>query len=84
MLKIFYDSLGFGLALGTSFFLFLVFIFWIAGLAGIHIAQREARRTDWRQYTAALLFFPYPIIWMVRDMIRQKRQMGQGADENAS
>lgn len=75
MLKTFYDTLGFGLSLLSAFILFLVFIFWIAGLSGILIRQRENHRSMPWQIALSVVFFPYPILWMIADMIRQRRMI---------
>lgn len=73
MLKIFYDAMGFGVSLVSAFFLFLLFIFWIAGLSGILIAQKEKNVVNIWQIILAVLFFPYPVIWMIHQMIRQRQ-----------
>ncbi len=75
MLKIFYDAMGFGVALLSAFLLFLLFIFWIAGLSGIIIAQKEKNVGNIWQIIVAVLFFPYPILWMLHQMIRQRQLM---------
>lgn len=75
MLRTFYESLGFGTSLLLAFLLFMAVIFWVGGLAGILIAQRETRKGSIWQVVLAALFFPYPIIWMAVQMVRQRRLM---------
>jgi ABC-type polysaccharide/polyol phosphate export permease len=82
MLKIFYDAMGFGVSLLCAFLLFLLFIFWLAGLSGILIAQKERNEKKSWQTLLAILFFPYPILWMVGQMIRQRRLISFGPNSS--
>lgn len=75
MLKTLYETLGFGSSLVLAFLLFMAVIFWVGGLAGILITQREQRRGSPLQLVFAALFFPYPIIWMIAQMFWQRRMM---------
>lgn len=76
MLQSFYDNLGFFGAFFTAFFLFIFFIFWIAGIAGISLPYDGGRKKgkDW-QIILAVLFPPYPVIWLVVDMYLQRKYM---------
>lgn len=73
MLKIFYDAMGFGVSLLSAFLLFILFIFWIAGLSGIVIAQKEKNVVNIWQIVVAVVLFPYPVFWMIQQMIRQRQ-----------
>ena len=84
MLRTFYETLGFGSSLLLAFLLFMAVIFWIGGLSGILITQREQHRESALQMVFAALFFPYPIIWMVAQMFWQRRQMERKRDPRQS
>lgn len=81
MLQSFYENLGFFGALATAFFLFIFFIFWMAGLAGIALPYDGGRKKGhtW-QIILAVLFPPYPVIWLIMDMYLQKKYMQQADD----
>ncbi|MDR9416693.1 MAG: hypothetical protein RI564_10440 [Gracilimonas sp.] len=76
MLQSFYDNLGFFGALSTALLLFFFFIFWIAGIAGITLPYDGGRKkgNNW-QILLAVLFPPYPIVWLIYDMYLQHRYM---------
>ena len=73
MLKAFYNTFGFAGALLVSFFSFIYIIFWMAGIAGIY-KQPITPGRKWR-LLVAILFPPYPFIWLIVDMITQYRYM---------
>ncbi len=76
MLESFYNSFGFIGALLISFLLFIFIIFWIAGLAGLTLTKKH-RQAKSLQLIIAVLFPPYPLVWLVTDIIRQRREMSR-------
>ncbi|MEX1062046.1 MAG: hypothetical protein WEC12_00470 [Balneolaceae bacterium] len=74
MLETFYNNFGFAGALISSFVLFIFFIFWIAGLAGICL-KNESELKKILRMTIAVLVPLYPFIWMIWEMIVQKRDV---------
>ncbi|MEX0593340.1 MAG: hypothetical protein WD115_01080 [Balneolaceae bacterium] len=71
MLETFYNTFGFVGAFLISFTLFIFAIFWLGGIAGI--SQKRGHATRRRiQLVVSILFPPYPLIWMIWDMIQQK------------
>lgn len=76
MLKSFYDLLGFFGALLLSLGLFIFFIFWIAGLAGITLPVDggKPKYNKW-QVVIAVLIPIYPVYWLIKDIIVQHRFM---------
>ena len=72
MLKSFYELFGFFGALILSLALFLFFIFWLAGLAGITLPVDggKAKFNKWEVFVAILIPI-YPIYWLFRDIIEQ-------------
>lgn len=72
MLATFYDLFGFFGALFLSLALFTLFIFWAAGVAGITLPVDggKPKYNNW-EVVLAILFPPYPIYWIVRDIIEQ-------------
>jgi hypothetical protein len=79
MLQSFYDNFGFFGALLLAFSLFIFFILWIAGIAGITLPYDGGRKkgSTW-QIVLAILFPPYPVIWLIVDMYLQRRYMKEG------
>ncbi len=73
MIEALYNSVGFFLALVILFVGFGVFIFWIAGLAGIAGLPESKNRT--LKLTIGVLFPPYPFFWLIYDIYRQYRLM---------
>lgn len=80
MLKSFYEYIGFFGSLFLSVFLFLFFIFWIAGLAGITLPVDGGKKkyNSW-QVLCAVLIPIYPVIWIITDIIIQHRVMKKKA-----
>ena len=76
MLKSFYEYLGFFGSLLLSLALFIFFIFWIAGLAGITLPVDggKPKYNKWEVLTAVLIPV-YPIYWVIKDMVDQYRFM---------
>ncbi|MCG8372062.1 MAG: hypothetical protein MI700_00930 [Balneolales bacterium] len=76
MLKTFFDIFGFWGALIAALLSFLLFIFWIAGLAGITLPVDGGKpKFNIWEVLIAILVPPYPIYWVIRDIIEQHRFM---------
>lgn len=74
MLETVHNIFGFAGSLLFSFLVFMFFVFWMAGVAGIV----QGDRTKSRQiiFFALAIFVPvYPVIWLIADMIRQKKKL---------
>lgn len=74
MLETLHNIFGFAGSLIVSFLVFMFFVFWMAGVAGIV----ESDRIQSRQivFFSLAIFVPiYPVIWLIADMIRQKKQL---------
>ncbi len=76
MLQSFYENFGFFGALALAFFLFIFLIFWVAGIAGITLPYDGGRKKGhtW-QIVLAVLFPPYPVLWLFVDMYTQRKYM---------
>jgi hypothetical protein len=72
MLQFFYDELGFFGSILMALFLFLLFVFWFSGLAGLagQPASNVSRNT---KLTIAVIFPPFAIGWLIYDMHRQHK-----------
>lgn len=72
MLKSFYELFGFMGALLLSLAIFLLFIFWAAGLAGITLPVDggKPKYNRW-EVILAILIPVYPIYWILKDIIMQ-------------
>lgn len=73
MLETFYNNFGFVGSIFIAAAGFILFIFWIAGIAGLTVSTNEKNKT--RNLIIAALFPPYPLFWLLYDMVRQKRRM---------
>lgn len=73
MLESLYNTFGFFGSLGITFGLFILFILWVGGIAGIAWATDEDQKNI--RIFFALLFPPYPLLWLFYDMYRQKKMM---------
>ena len=73
MLQTFYNSFGFLGSISVAFTIFLLFIFWMAGIAGISQLPESKHKTG--KLVGSVIFPPYPIIWLFVDMYRQNRLM---------
>ena len=72
MLKTFYELFGFFGALVLSLALFMFFIFWIAGIAGITLPVDGGKPKFNKWEVIVAIFIPiYPIYWIIRDIIEQ-------------
>lgn len=74
MLETLYNYFGFAGSLIVSFFSFLFLVFWIAGVAGISLGKRKPVR-QFLFIFFAVLIPPYPVAWLIVDMIKQKREL---------
>ena len=70
MLQFFYDEFGFFGSILLALFLFISFIFWFSGLAGI-AGQKGSNAMKNIKILAAVLFPPFAIGWLIYDMRRQ-------------
>lgn len=74
MLETLHNIFGLVGSLIVSFLIFLFFVFWMAGVAGI--VQGERKQSRQIIFYALAIFVPvYPVIWLIADMIRQKKQL---------
>ncbi|MEX0723992.1 MAG: hypothetical protein WD053_08945 [Gracilimonas sp.] len=81
MLQSFYENFGFFGALFLAIAMFLFFILWIAGIAGIALPYDGGRKkgNTW-QIILAVLIPIYPVLWLILDIYLQRQYMN---DENA-
>ena len=74
MLETLHEIFGFAGSLIVSFLIFLFFVFWMAGVAGICSGDRSQSRQI-IFYALAILVPIYPVLWLIADMIRQRKQL---------
>ena len=74
MLETLHNYFGFAGSLVVSLLVFLFFIFWIAGVAGICSRERQPAR-QLIFFSLAIFIPPYPVAWLIADMVKQKRQL---------
>lgn len=74
MLESFYNNFGFVWSLVIALFIFLFFIFWMGGVAGISLEHEEKNESIVRLILAILIPI-YPVAWLILDMISQKKQL---------
>lgn len=75
MLKWLYASLGFWGSVFFTLTAFVLFIFWIAGMAGISTI-RSTDRSKSMKLLLSVVVPPYPIIWLLVDMYQHKKRLG--------
>lgn len=76
MLKSFYELFGFFGALFLSLALFLFFILWLAGLAGITIpVDGGKQKNDKWKIGLAIIIPVYPIFWLFKNLYEQHKYM---------
>ncbi len=73
MLETFYNNFGFFGSILIAFTLFVVSIFWMAGVAGI--AQLPASKNKTVKLVFCILIPIYPFIWLFFDMYHQWKHM---------
>ncbi len=76
MLESLYNYFGFAGSLIVAFISFLFFIFWLAGVAGICSKKRPPVRQA-IFISLAVFVPPYPVLWLIADMIKQKRELSR-------
>lgn len=73
MIQSFYDQMGLGGAIFASLLVFLLFILWLAGIAGITLpVDGGKQRKNKAQIVLAIIFPLYPIIWVIYELIRHR------------
>ena len=74
MLETLYNIFGFAGSLLVSFFIFIFFVFWMAGVAGICLRDRPPVR-QFIFFSLAIFVPVYPVLWLIADMIKQKKEL---------
>lgn len=75
MLENLFQTFGVMGALTISLVVFLIFVFWVAGIAGFTDSQSGNLKPF--QIALCVLFPPFPVVWLITDMVRQHRAMRQ-------
>lgn len=74
MLETLHSYFGFTGSIIVALLSFLFFVFWIAGVAGITSKKRPpAKQVIF--FSLAIFVPPYPVMWLIADMIKQKREL---------
>ena len=73
MLETFFNTFGFFGAILIAFIGFAIFIFWVAGIAGI-VYLPESKDKN-KKILLSLFFPPYPFFWMFYDINRERKLM---------
>lgn len=74
MLENVYNTFGFVGSLVVALGIFFFFIFWMAGVAGI-CHEKENGTKQYSYLLFAIIIPLYPVIWIIWDMIVQKREL---------
>lgn len=74
MLETFYNNFGFVGSLVIALLIFLFFIFWMGGVAGI-CKEHDSKKDSVFRLVMAVLIPIYPVVWLIFDMISQKKQL---------
>ncbi len=74
MLKWIYGSIGFFGTFTLAVLFFLLFICYLAGVAGIADLNMKDKKKN-LLLVFSILFLPYPVIWLFKDVVRQRRQL---------
>ncbi len=74
MLETFYNNFGFVGSLIVALLIFFFFIFWMAGVAGL-CQENSGKKESIIRLALAVLIPIYPVIWIISDMIAQKKQL---------
>ena len=72
-----YGEFGLVGSLLLAYLLFTLFIFWISGLAGIN-ESRNNGRVKVNMLIIGIFFPPYPILWLIKEIIVQHRILKKG------
>jgi hypothetical protein len=75
MLEWIFDLLGFWGTVFASLTAFILFIFWIAGMAGISDSDNVTDYTKTVKMVLSIVFPPYPVIWLIIDMIQHNKRL---------
>ncbi|MBN2731596.1 MAG: hypothetical protein JXR26_04110 [Balneolaceae bacterium] len=73
MLETFYNTFGFFGAILVAFLSFAIFIFWVAGIAGI-VYLPESKDKN-KKLLFCVIFPPYPFFWIFYDINRERKMM---------
>lgn len=74
MLQTLHDIFGFAGSMIVSFLVFMFFVFWMAGVAGLCDTYRDEARQN--IFLAVGILVPvYPVAWLIVDMIKQKKKL---------
>lgn len=74
MLQDFYLDFGFFGALTIAAVSFFLFIFWVAGVAGIALPEDGGKVKDNKAQVILAIFVPiYPIAWLFVDIYKQRK-----------
>ncbi|MEX0929150.1 MAG: hypothetical protein WD266_13645 [Balneolales bacterium] len=77
MLQWMHGEFGLVGSLILAYLFFLLFIFWISGLAGIN----DSKMSDGKKINLLLIGIfipPYPILWLFREIYRQHKVLKHG------
>jgi len=74
MLKWIYNSIGFFWTFSLAIVVFILFICYLAGVAGISDLKISEKKKNWL-LVLGIVFLPYPVIWLFKDIIQQRRQL---------
>lgn len=74
MLESVYEIFGFAGTLGISLLAIFFLIFWMAGVAGI-CKNYDINGTPYVRLFLSILIPIYPVIWIIADMISQKKEL---------
>lgn len=72
MLQLLYDEFGFFGSILLALVIFIGFIFWFSGMAGI-AGQSKTNTTRNLRILLAVVFPPFSIGWLIYDMRRQHK-----------
>lgn len=76
MLETFYNNFGFVGSLVLSLLIFFFFIFWMGGVAGI-CKEHDEKKSSVIRLALAILIPVYPVLWLLSDMIAQKKRINR-------
>ena len=74
MLETLHNFFGFAGSMIVSFLVFMFFVFWMAGVAGLCDRYKEEARQSLFLALAILIPF-YPVVWLIVDMFKQKKKL---------
>ena len=74
MLESFYNNFGFVGSLVLALLIFLFFIFWMGGVAGL-CKEHDGKKDSMIRLVLAVLIPIYPVAWLILDMISQKKKL---------